>query len=191
MSWVIATILTFFGTCIVFLCFLFIFHKKSSLASAVPAPPEKSKLPVSETEIDLSMFDAVCKKEGVNGKIDFKTLSEEEDNEIKELFRKQKTLPSKLLKLHPPVKIAYTDVKNEETVRDIVPYRIIGSVDLDESDGTKEYNFFIEAYCLLRNQERSFHTNGISGAWFQGSENNLGDYLLNLYQQSKPKVVSS
>jgi hypothetical protein len=165
----------------VFICFLFIFHKKTALASA----PGKSKLPVSKTPVNLSMFDSICKKEGVNGKIDFRTLSEEEDAEIKELFRKQKPLTSKLLKQHPPLKIAYTDVKGEETTRDIIPSRIIGSVDIDESDGNKEYNFFIEAYCLLRNQERSFHNNGISGAWFQGRENNVGDYLLNLYRQSK------
>jgi hypothetical protein len=173
----------------VFISFLYIFHKKSSLTSSAPtsasAPPEKVKLPVSETPIDLSMFDEICKNEGVDGKIDYQPLSEDDDAAIKELFRKQKTLTSKLLKQYPPVKIAYTDVRNEETVRDIIPRRIIGSVDLDESDGTKEYNFYIEAYCLLRNQERSFHSNGISGAWYQGRESNFGDYLLNLYRQCK------
>jgi hypothetical protein len=185
MSWVIVTLITFLGTCIVFVSFLFILHKKHSLTFASPATPAKSTLPISKTPINLSMFDSICKKEGVNGKIDFQPLSDEENTEITELFRKQKPLTPKLLKLHPPIKIAYTDVKNEETVRDIVPHRIIGSVDLDESDGTKEYNFFIEAYCLLRNQERSFHNNGISGAWYQGRESNLGDYLLNLYRQCK------
>jgi hypothetical protein len=190
MAWVIATVLSFLSLCIVFVSFLFILHKKSSLLSAsgstpASAPSQKPALPVSKTPINLSMFDEICKKEGVEGKIDFQPLSEEENAEIKELFRKQKSLPSKMLKLHPPLKIAYTDVRNEETVRDIIPYRIIGSIDVDESDGTKEYNFFIEAYCLLRNQERSFHNNGISGAWYQGRESNLGDYLINLYRQCK------
>jgi hypothetical protein len=182
MAWVIATVMSFFFFFFVFVSFLYIFHKKSSLASTSGGKP---KLPASKTPINLSMFDSICKKEGVNGKIDFQPLSDEENAEIKELLRMQKTLTPKLLKLHPPIRIAYTDVKNEETVRDIVPHRIVGSVDVDETDGSKEYNFFIEAYCLLRNQERSFHVNGISAAWYQGRENNFGDYLIGLYRACK------
>jgi hypothetical protein len=184
MAWVIATVMSFLSLCIVFISFLFIFHKKSSFAGA-SASSQKHTLPVSKTPINLSMFDRICKTDGIDGKIDFQPLSEEDNTTIKELFRLRKTLTPKLLKQHPPIKVVYTDVRNEETVRDIIPYRIIGSIDVDESAGTKEYNFFIEAYCLLRNQERSFHNNGISGAWYQGRENNLGDYLMGLYQQCK------
>jgi hypothetical protein len=130
------------------------------------------------------MFDEICKNEGVDGKIDFQPLSEDDNNEIiKFLFSEKKPLTQELLKRNPPVRIVYLDHKDEKTIRDIIPFRIIGSVDVDEEKGTKEYDFYIEAYCLLRNQERSFHTNGISAAWHQGRENNLGDYLAALYRK--------
>jgi hypothetical protein len=58
MSWVIVTIITFLGTCIVFVSFLFILHKKHSLTFASPATPKKA-LPDSKTPIDLSMFDTI------------------------------------------------------------------------------------------------------------------------------------
>jgi hypothetical protein len=161
------------------ICLCFIFFKKTS---SVSGSPKNQTVPKSKTPIDLSVFDKICKKEGVNGKVDFEPIPIDDNNTIKALIGEQKPLTPELLKRNPPVKIVYTDTKEDKTVRDIIPFRIVGSIDQDK-DGTKEYDFYIEAYCLLRNQERSFHTNGISAAYYKGRENNLGDYLVALYRK--------
>jgi hypothetical protein len=176
MHWVIAAVLI-----LLLICIFIILLKKLRSGSA----PSKD-LPVSKRSIDLSVFDKICKKDGDNGKIDFLSLSESDNSSIKDLLSQMEPLTPELLRRNPPITIAYSDTKDEKTTRDIIPYRVIGSVDYND-DGTKEYDFYIEAYCLLRNDERSFHTNGISAAWLQGKEINLGDYLAELYRQSKKR----
>jgi hypothetical protein len=164
-------------------CLFFIFFRKTS---SVPTSPGNQTVLDSKTPINLSAFDKICKNEGVNGSVDFVPISKNDYDEIKALVDEQKPVTPDLLKRNPPVKIAYVDTKEEKTIRDIIPYRIVGSIDQNK-DGTKEYDFNIEAHCLLRNGERSFHTNGISAAWFQGSEINLGDYLAALYHKRGTK----
>jgi hypothetical protein len=193
MVWVIVAILVFVVISFVFV----IFYKSISsagasshdreepTASASKTSPKGPKIPVSKTPIDLSVFDQICKDEGKDGKVDFMPLSEEDNTTIIDLLSQKKPLPSDLLKRCSPIKIVYLDHRGEKSVRDIIPHRIIGSVDIDEEKGAKEYDFYIEAYCLLRNGERSFHVNGISAAWFQNRENNLGNYLAALYRQCK------
>jgi hypothetical protein len=188
MAWVIGAILVF-----VVISFVFVLlYKSISSANLSSHDKEDPKIPKSGTQIDLSVFDKICKNEGEDGKIDFNPLSEEEKTTIMVLLNQQKPLPPNLLKQHPPLKVVYADHRGEKSVRDIIPHRVIGSVDIDEEKGTKEYDFYIEAYCLLRNAERSFHVNGISAAWFQNRENNLGNYLATLYRQYKqPKKTSA
>jgi hypothetical protein len=149
-------------------------------------PSKDQTVPVSKTPIDLSMFDRICKKDGDNGKIDFWPLSEADNSLIKDTLSQLEPLSPELLKRIPPVKIAYVDSKDINTIREIIPFRVVGSVD-HHKDGTNEYDFYIEAYCLLRNEERSFHANGISAAWYQGREINLGDYLADLYRKWKKR----
>jgi hypothetical protein len=180
MAWVIAAILIF-----MVISFVFVLLYKSISSTALSSHDhEDPKIPKSRTSIDLSVFDQICKNEGKDGKVDFNPLSEEDNTMIKDLLSQQKPLPPDLLKRTSPIKIVYSAQGGEKTIREIIPHRVIGSVDVDE-DGTKEYDFYIEAYCLLRNNERSFHTNGISAAWFQGRENNLGNYLATLYRQCR------
>jgi hypothetical protein len=147
---------------------------------------ENQEIPVSGTPIDLSVFDEICEKEGDDGRVDFSPISEDDSIMIKALFSRERRLTRELLKRNPIVRIVYTDNKGEKTVRDMMPYRVVGSV-LQNTDGTKEYDFYIEAFCLYRNQERSFHTNGISAAWSHGREINLGDYLASLFRKTKKK----
>jgi hypothetical protein len=183
MVWVIAAIFIFVAIGIVFV----LFSRKITSANASSHDRKNQRIPVSKTPIDLSVFDQICKDEGKDGKVDFGPLFEDDSQIIKDLFSQQRPLPSDLLKRYSPIKIVYSDHRGEKTVRDIIPYRVIGSVDIDEEKGTKEYDFYIEAYCLLRNSERSFHINGISAAWFQGRENNLGNYLAALYRKCKER----
>jgi hypothetical protein len=191
MGWVIAAIVIFIAISFVFV----IFYRSISSATASSDDKEDStasepktsqkgpKIPVSKTPIDLSVFDKICKEEE-DGKVDYTPLSEEAKTIITDLLNQQKPLPPNLLKQYSPIKIVYLDHRGEKSVRDIIPNRVIGSVDVDE-EGTKEYDFYIEAYCLLRKGERSFHVNGISAAWVQGRESNLGNYLAALYKQCK------
>jgi hypothetical protein len=139
----------------------------------------------SKTPISLSAFDKICKK-SEDGGVDFEPISKDDYDTIKALVDEGRPLTPDLLKRNPPVKILYVDTKEEKTIREIILYRIVGSIDQNK-DGTKEYDFNIEAHCLLRNGERSFHTNGISAAWFQGREINLGDYLADLYHKRGTK----
>jgi hypothetical protein len=173
MIWVIAGVII-----LSVICLFFIFFRKTS---SVSAPSGNQTAPDSKTPINLSAFDKICKKEESGG-VDFEPISKDDYDTIKALIDEQRPLTPDLLKRNPPVKIVYTDTKEDKTVRDIIPYRVVGSIEHTE-DGTKEYDFYIEAHCLLRNQERSFHTNGITGAWFQGREINLGDYLATLYHK--------
>jgi hypothetical protein len=178
MFWVFFAIFVFVAISI---CFFVLLLKKSSSAPVSASAPDGDKaFPVSKKPINFSAFDPICKKVG---KIDFAPLSEEDNTEIKTLLSEQKPIPPILLKRNPPIKIAYTDFKGEKTIRDMIPNRIIGSIDVDHDTGIKEYDFYIEAYCLLRKQERSFHINGISAAWYHGRQINLGDHLATLYQQ--------
>jgi hypothetical protein len=147
---------------------------------------KNQEIPVSETPISLSAFDDICLKEGDDGMVDFKPISEDDNIMIKALFSRGRPLTRELLRRNPIIRIAYTDNKGEKTVRDMMPHRIVGSVILN-TDGTKEYDFYIEAFCLYRNQERSFHTNGISAAWYRGLEINLGDHLASLYRKTTKK----
>jgi hypothetical protein len=172
------------------ICFFFFFFKKNPSASAprkkqkTPVSNKSQKIPATGTPIDLSVFDKICVEDGDDGKIDFEPISEDDKIMISALFSKQRPLTPELLKRNSSFRIVYTDNKGEKTVRDVIPHRIVGSI-LRNKDGTKEYDFYIEAFCLLRNQERSFHTNGISAAWYKGSEINLGDYLASLYRKYK------
>jgi hypothetical protein len=192
MGWIIAAVLIFVTISFVFVIFYRSFSARaiSSQEQDDPMVPESettkkdSKVPVSKTLIDLSAFDKICKSEE-SGKVDFGPLSEEDNAIIKDLLSQQKQLPPNLLKRCSPIKIVYADHRGEKSVRNIIPHRVIGSIDVDEEKGTKEYDFYIEAYCLLRNSERSFHANGISAAWFGGRENNLGSYLAALYRRCK------
>jgi hypothetical protein len=164
-------------------CFFIIFLRSMSSGSA---SSKDKTVPTSKTPIDLSVFDKICRKEGDNGKIDFWPLPESDNSLIKDMLSQLEPLTPELLKRIPSVKIAYLDSKDIETIRDIIPYRVVGSIDYHK-DGPNEYDFYIEAYCLLRNEERSFHVNGISAAWHRGSEINLGDYLADLYRKSKKR----
>jgi hypothetical protein len=191
MVWIIAAIIIFIAISFVFV----IFYRSISSAGASSHDREDQtvsesktsqkdpKIPVSKTPIDLSVFDKICEDEK-DGKVDYTPISEEAKAIITDLLNQQKPLPPNLLKQYSPIKIVYADHRGEKSVRDIIPNRVIGSVDVNE-EGTKEYDFYIEAYCLLRKGERSFHVNGISAAWVQGRENNLGNYLATLYKQSK------
>jgi hypothetical protein len=174
MFWVIAAVVIFV---VIGVCFFILILRKSLSDSA---PRHNKAFPVSKTPINFSAFEPICKKVG---KIDFSPLTEVDNMEIKTLLSQQKPLPPKLLKRYPPIRIVYTDFKDEKTVRDMIPNRVIGSIDVDHDTGAKEYDFYIEAYCLLRKQERSFHKNGISAAWYHGREINLGDHLAALYRQ--------
>jgi hypothetical protein len=191
MGWVIAAIIIFVAISFVFV----IFYRSISSTAASPDDRDEptvsesktshkdSKIPVSKTPIDLSVFDKICEDEK-DGKVDYTPISEEAKTIISDLLGQQKSLPPNLLKQYSPIKIVYADHRGEKSVRDIIPNRVIGSVDVNE-EGTKEYDFYIEAYCLLRKGERSFHVNGISAAWVQGRESNLGNYLATLYKQCK------
>ncbi|MDR0474846.1 MAG: hypothetical protein LBH43_14375 [Treponema sp.] len=166
--------------------FFIFFTNKFDSAEASGSQNQRGggEFPVSNTPIDLSAFDKLCrKKDGSSEQVFIEPLTKEADLMIQSLFKQHKTLPPELLKKNPPVKIVYTDNKDVKSIREIIPYRIVASVDIDQETGTKEYDIYIEAYCLLRNQERSFHTNGISAAWFQGREINLGNYLASLYRK--------
>jgi hypothetical protein len=182
MDWVVFIIIVL---AILVLVLLSVFLMKS-FKNKSSALIKNQEIPVSETPISLSAFDEICLKEGDDGTVDFKPISEDDNIMIKALFGRQRPITRELLRRNPIVRIAYTDNKGEKTVRDIMPYRVVGSVVLN-TDGTKEYDFYIEAYCLYRNQERSFHTNGISAAWYRGLEINLGDYLANLYRKTTKK----
>jgi hypothetical protein len=181
MEWVIWAIVVIL--ILVVVCFFFFFFRRPSSASE---PGKSQKVPASDTQINLSVFDRICKEEGDDGKIDFQPISEDDKIMMSALFSKERPLTRDLLRRNPSFKIAYTDNKGEKTARDIIPHRIVGYV-IENKDGTKEYDFYIAAFCLLRNQERSFHTNGISAAWHQGREINLGDYLATLYRKTKKK----
>jgi hypothetical protein len=181
MDWGIAIIVVVVILLIVFL--LFFFFRRASSSSA---PVRDQKITRSETPIDLSAFDKICLKEGDDGKIDFQPISEDDKIMMSALFSRERPLTRDLIRRNPSFKIAYTDNKGEKTARDVIPHRIVGYV-IENKDGTKEYDFYIEAFCLLRNQERSVHTNGISAARYRGGEINLGDYLATLYRKNKKK----
>jgi hypothetical protein len=159
---------------------LFFFFRRASSA------PKNQKILDSDTPINLSVFDKICREEGDDGKIDFQPVSEDDKIMMSALLSRERPLTRDLLRRNPSFKIAYTDNKGEKTARDIIPHRIVGYV-IENRDGTKEYDFYIEAFCLLRNKERSFHTNGISAAWYQGREINLGDHLATIYRKTKKK----
>jgi hypothetical protein len=177
--WIIVVLLVLLLT-----CFFFFFFKRNSSASAPNKNHKNQKAAASNTPIDLSVFDKICEEEGDDGKIDFQPISEDDKIMISALFSRERPLTRDLIKRNPSFKIAYTDNKGEKTVRDIIPHRIVGYV-IECKNGTKEYDFYLEAFCLLWNQERSFHTNGISAAWYQGREINLGDHLATLYRKTK------
>jgi hypothetical protein len=179
MDWVIFVIIVL--AVLVIALLLFFFFKRASIVS-----DKSQKILESDTPIDLSVFDKICKEEGDDGKIDFQPVSEDDKIMMSALFSKERPLTRDLIRRNPCFKIAYTDNKGEKTARDIIPHRIVGYV-IENKDGTKEYDFYIEAFCLLRNQERSFHTNGISAAWLQGREINLGDYLATLYRKKRKR----
>ena len=164
------------------ICFFFIFFKRGPIT---PEEREASKQAAVSKKtpnkgIDLSAFDEICEKDG---EVDFWPLPGNDYQSIKELLDADQPISPALLSRNKPIKIAYTDNKHVKTIRDIIPFRIIGSI--DKAGGTTEYDFYVEAFCLLRNGERSFHTNGISAAWVNGKESNLGDYLADLYDKSK------
>ena len=169
------------------ICFFFIFFKRGPVTqeemeaaaakASTPKSAEKSKV-----RIDLSAFDEICELEG---EVDFWPLPGNDYQSIKDLLDEGQDISPSLLNRNPPIKIAYTDNKHVKSTRDIIPFRIIGSI--DKAGGQKEYDFYVEAFCLLRKGERSFHSNGISAAWVRGKEANLGDYLAELYEQSKKR----
>ena len=142
----------------------------------------KTENPPSNTPIDLSALDKIYEKIEKRD-IDFWLLTDSNYERIREKFDNGNPLTAAMIERNNPVKIAYTDNNGNKTTRDIIPYRMNGYI--SDEDGEKTYDFFIEAFCLLRNEERSFHTNGILAAWFQGQEINLGDYLAELCKKSK------
>jgi predicted DNA-binding transcriptional regulator YafY len=145
---------------------------------------KKRSVPASNTAIELSALDEICRSTETDKNIDFFFLSDSEYKNICDTLGEEKILTLSILHRHHPIKIVYSDIKGHETVRDIIPYRINGYI-AQNDDGTKDYDFFIEAFCLLRNEERSFHTNGITAAWNHGHEINLGDYLADLCRNTK------
>ncbi|MDR0442722.1 MAG: hypothetical protein LBH44_04865 [Treponema sp.] len=168
---------------IIIVCFFVIFTGVGFLIFMLVSKRSASKGSAPGKTIDLSALDKICEKID-DDKIDFWLMSKSDYENAKDEISESKKPPPALLKSSKPVKIEYTDHKGIKTVRGIIPFRINGYIDSYEEQ-FKEYEFYIDAFCLLRHQERSFHTNGISAAWIGGRKINLGDYLADLCRKTK------
>jgi hypothetical protein len=147
------------------------------LKKTMSAPPKAFNI-----SINLSALGKIC-EESEDGHIDFLVLPEGEYENIKKMIEGGEQLAQAKLNKQTLLKIAYSSMEGSKTIREIIPFHIKGSIEKNEA--LTEYELYIDAFCLLRNEERTFHTNGISAAWYQGQGINLGDHLAGLCRKAK------